>query len=96
MPRYIALVDGSAGAYGVVVPDLPGCTAMGATVEEALRNAARAVSDWVDVTEQADEAIPPPRPVEALREEAEVAKALSSGATLTSVSLVRQPAPRRL
>ena len=24
--RYIALVDGKAGAYGVVVPDLPGCT----------------------------------------------------------------------
>ena len=24
--RYIALVDGNAGAYGVMVPDLPGCT----------------------------------------------------------------------
>ena len=27
--RYIALVDGNAGAYGVVVPDLPGCTSVG-------------------------------------------------------------------
>ena len=29
MARYIALIDGSAGAYGAVFPDLPGCTAMG-------------------------------------------------------------------
>ena len=39
MSRYIALVDGKAGAYGVVVPDLPGCTSGGRTTDEALRNA---------------------------------------------------------
>ena len=27
MARYIALIDGKAGAYGVVFPDLPGGTA---------------------------------------------------------------------
>jgi hypothetical protein len=26
MTRYVALLDGKPGAYGVVVPDLPGCT----------------------------------------------------------------------
>ena len=36
MSRYIALVDGKKGAYGVVVPDLPGCYAMGKTIDEAL------------------------------------------------------------
>ena len=46
--RYIALVDGSAGAYGVVVPDLPGCTSAGPTTDEALRNAVEAVRLWVE------------------------------------------------
>jgi predicted RNase H-like HicB family nuclease len=46
--RYIALVDGKAGAYGVVVPDLPGCTSAGSTTDEALRNAVEAVRLWVE------------------------------------------------
>ena len=29
--RYIALVDGKVGAYGMVVPDLPDCTSAGST-----------------------------------------------------------------
>ena len=37
--RYPALIDGEAGAYGVVFPDLPGCVAMGSTIDEALGNA---------------------------------------------------------
>ncbi len=41
--RYIALVDGKAGAYGVVIPDLPGCTSAGSTTDEALREAVEAV-----------------------------------------------------
>jgi predicted RNase H-like HicB family nuclease len=39
MARYVALVDGRLGAFGIVVPDLPGCTSGGATVGAALRNA---------------------------------------------------------
>jgi len=36
MARYVVLIDQAEdGAYGVVFPDLPGCTAMGDTVEEA-------------------------------------------------------------
>jgi predicted RNase H-like HicB family nuclease len=46
--RYIALVDGKAGAYGVVVPDLPGCTSAGSTTDAALRNAVDAVRLWVE------------------------------------------------
>ena len=52
MSRYIALVDGKTGAYGVVFPDLPGCTAMGKTMDEAVSNAAEALRDWVEVTEE--------------------------------------------
>ena len=42
MSRYVALVDGHAGAYGVVVPDLPGCVAVGenrAEVKQLIREA---------------------------------------------------------
>ena len=44
MARYVAIVDGTPGAYGVVVPDLPGCTSGGAAIDEALRNAVEAVT----------------------------------------------------
>jgi predicted RNase H-like HicB family nuclease len=46
MTRYFALLDGRRGAYGVAFPDLPGCTAMGRTIEETLRNAMEAASEW--------------------------------------------------
>ena len=48
MTRYIALIDGKKGAYGVTVPDLPGCTSAGKTTDEALRNAVEAVRMWAE------------------------------------------------
>ena len=48
MARYIALVDGKAGAYGVTVPDLPGCTSGGTTTDEALRNAIETIRLWAE------------------------------------------------
>lgn len=46
MIHYPALIDGEEGAYGVIFPDLPGVCAMGATVADALRNAAAALQDY--------------------------------------------------
>ena len=46
MPRYIAIIDEADGLFGVVFPDAPGCTAMGATQEEAIDNAIEALSEW--------------------------------------------------
>jgi predicted RNase H-like HicB family nuclease len=86
--RYIALVDGNAGAYGVVVPDLPGCTSAGPTTDEALRNAVEAVRLWVEDAIDDGEALPPPRSVEALRVNPEIAAALAVGAVLGMVPLV--------
>ena len=34
--RYFVMIDGKIGAYGVVFPDLPGCAAMGKTIDGAL------------------------------------------------------------
>jgi predicted RNase H-like HicB family nuclease len=74
--RYIALVDGKAGAYGVVMPDLPGCTSAGSTTDEALRNAVEAVRLWAEDAIDDGEALPPPRSVEALRADPEITAAL--------------------
>ncbi|KPF78900.1 hypothetical protein IP78_10350 [Brevundimonas sp. AAP58] len=64
--HYIALIDGEPGAYGLVVPDLPGCTAMGKTVDEARANAVEAVRHWIEVTRASGRDVPAPRSIEAL------------------------------
>ena len=87
--RYTVLIDGKKGAYGVVVPDLPGCTAMGKSVDAALTNAAEAMRDWVLAAEEDGEKIPAAREVEKVRKDKDVAAALKAGATLASVPLVR-------
>jgi len=86
--RYIALVDGKAGAYGVVVPDLPGCTSAGSTTDEALRKAVEAVRLWIEDAIDHGEALPTPRSIEALRADPEIAAALTEGAALAIVPLL--------
>jgi predicted RNase H-like HicB family nuclease len=88
MPRYIALVDGKPGAYGVVVPDLPGCTSGGKTVDAALRNAVEAVRLWAEDARAEGEAMPRPRTIESIRRDGEVAAALVEGAVLAVVPLL--------
>ena len=84
MVQYPALLDGEAGAYGVVFPDLPGCVAMGTTVDEALSHAAAALHDYVASLVEDGIPVAPPRAL------AEVATA--PGESLVLVPLVRRPA----
>lgn len=88
MSRYIALVDGKRGAYGVVIPDLPGCYAMGRTIDEALRNAASAAVAWAEVARADGAKIPQPRPAEAVRADRDVAEALATDSFMATVPLV--------
>jgi predicted RNase H-like HicB family nuclease len=88
--RYTVLIDGKAGAYGVVFPDIPGCVAMGRTIEAALANAGDALRDWFELAEEYGEKVPSPRPLEKLRRDPEVKAALAEGATLASVPLIRE------
>jgi predicted RNase H-like HicB family nuclease len=87
--RYVAIVDGKPGAFGVVVPDLPGCTSGGATIDEALRSAIEAVTLWVEDARTDGEKIPEPRSAEKLRTDSEVAEALARGAVLAYVPLLQ-------
>jgi predicted RNase H-like HicB family nuclease len=83
--RYVALIDGKPGAFGVVFPDCSGCTAMGATVEEALANAVEALADWAEDVDP----MPRARSVAELRRDPEVRQALADGDALALVPLVR-------
>jgi predicted RNase H-like HicB family nuclease len=85
----VALVDGRKGAYGVVVPDLPGCTAMGRTMDEALRSAVEAVRLWAEDALASGERLPKPRSAEALRGDPDVKEAMTEdGAALIIVPLI--------
>jgi predicted RNase H-like HicB family nuclease len=88
MTRYVAIVDGEPGAFGVVVPDLPGCTSGGKSVDEALRNAVEAVTLWVEDARADGEKIPKARTAEKLRGDPEVKAALADGGVLAYVPLV--------
>ncbi|KKB12034.1 hypothetical protein VE25_09660 [Devosia geojensis] len=88
MTRYIALVDFADGAYGVSFPDVPGCTAMASTQDEAINDAADALAEWAaDELADGNEA-PAPRSLEELLADADVKKALAGGAILASVPLI--------
>jgi predicted RNase H-like HicB family nuclease len=86
--RYGAIVDGKRGAYGVVIPDLPGCTAMGKTIDEALANAASAATAWATVAKADGMPIPKARPIEVLRRDPEVVAEIAEGGTLVIVPLL--------
>lgn len=87
--RYFALIDGEPGNYGVAFPDLPGCTAMGVTVDDAIRAAGESLTDWVGTYERAGGTIPPARSAVELMRDPEVAADVHTGAALVAVLLVR-------
>ena len=80
--RYPALIDGEAGAYGVVFPDLPGICAMGTTVDEALVHAEDSLRDYaIEAAQDGEELIAP-----SALEDVDV----PPGSTLTSILLIRE------
>ncbi len=59
---YLAIAeDAQDGSWSAYVPDLPGCTAGGATAEEALRDVEVSISLWLEEARGGNVAIPRPR-----------------------------------
>ena len=54
-------------AWGVVVPDLPGCFSAGDTLEDAMVQAEEAITGWIEAAIDAGQDIPAPSHIEALR-----------------------------
>lgn len=61
MARYIALVDGVDPAWGVRIPDFPGCFGGGSTMEKAVEDATRALREFAADMVVDGEEIPTPR-----------------------------------
>jgi predicted RNase H-like HicB family nuclease len=60
MTNYVGVLDGGGKAYGVRIPDLPGCYGGGATPEAALADAVSAALEWIAQREAKNEAAPIP------------------------------------
>ena len=88
MARYIALIDGEPGAWGVVFPDCDGCTAMGETVDHALAHGIEALREWMADRKIANLAPPAPRSADEIRSDPEFAEDIEGGAVLASVPLL--------
>jgi predicted RNase H-like HicB family nuclease len=54
----------SDSAYGVTVPDLPGCFSAGDTLDEALENAKEAIECHIEGLLMDEEFVPIPQPIE--------------------------------
>lgn len=64
----VAIENGTdAEAFGVVVPDLPGCFSAGDTLEEAFIQTEEAITGWIETALDAGQEIPKPSGIEALR-----------------------------
>lgn len=57
---YLVVIEQGATSYGASVPDLPGCVAVGATLDEVVHLIADAIQFHVDGLRAAGQPIPPP------------------------------------
>ena len=59
--RYAVVIERGATSYGASVPDLPGCFAIGETLEEVERLIEEAIAGHIAVLRERGEAVPEPQ-----------------------------------
>ena len=87
MATYIAVVHGEPGNYGISIPDFPGCTSGGRTIDEALARIRLAASDWMDAMTEDNHPVPPPRTLETLRADPEYAVDFDGPVAVAAIDL---------
>lgn len=60
LKRYLIVIEKANGNYGAHAPDLPGCGALGDTIEETLGNMKRAIEMHVKAMSEDGDEIPEP------------------------------------
>ena len=67
----IAIEPGNATtAWGVVVPDLPGCfSAADSGIDEAIENAKQSIALWIETALDAGQSVPPPSTITSLQKQ---------------------------
>jgi predicted RNase H-like HicB family nuclease len=84
MRHYIGIVHQEGdSAFGVHFPDVPGCFSAADTLDDLLENASEALALHLE-----GEALPEARSLEAIRDDAEVARDLKDGAFLLAVPVI--------
>jgi predicted RNase H-like HicB family nuclease len=58
--KYLVIVEKGPENYSVYVPDLPGCTSAGNTLDEALEGIREAVEGHLELMRESGEPIPDP------------------------------------
>ena len=59
--KYVYVIEKAAdGSYSAYVPDLPGCTTSGDTVEQVKSSIKDAVATYIDSLREHNEPVPPP------------------------------------
>jgi predicted RNase H-like HicB family nuclease len=59
--KYVYVIEkANDGSYSAYVPDLPGCTTSGDTVDEVKRNIKDAVTSYIDSLREHSEPVPAP------------------------------------
>ncbi len=62
---YLIVIEGGRGNYGAWAPDLPGCVALGDTIEECEREMREAIQFHIDGLREEGERVPEPAAVAA-------------------------------
>ena len=75
----VAIHKEPTSAFGVSVPDLPGCISAGASMAEAMRMVKQAIEFHLRGLEEDGEAIPPPTPVDRWVGQGDFADAMAWG-----------------
>jgi predicted RNase H-like HicB family nuclease len=85
-------------AYGVIVPDLPGCFSAGDTLDEALEATKEACAAWLDAALDDGRPIPPPSAPEAVCREGWILGVVDLDAVLfdDTIERVNITLPRRV
>lgn len=89
MSRFVALVDQSEHAFGVVFPQLPGCVSMGETLDDAVSAATDALAEWIADAEAGGRRLEPEGLAETVMRP-EVRQALDEGAVAILVPLLSE------
>lgn len=68
--RYPIVIEPGTGlaAFGIVVPDPPGCFSAGDILDEAMKGAEEAAAAWIDAALDGGQAVPPPGRLETVGE----------------------------
>lgn len=87
MTQYVGVLDGGGKAFGVRIPDLPGCYGGGASAEAAIADAMSAAREWLGHRETKGEGPPKPRSMAQLLKAGEIDAARNEAAVMVPVVL---------